>query len=117
MVVLLDPFRGLSTRRNSAETQQLVHAPSSKPEIKNGKSSARISCTNVSPVHRAGAVSATLTKGLPIVLTKIQYQTQPRLPLNNKTKVCGFFFSKLVFLTLERRGLWALRFSVRENSD
>jgi len=32
--VLLDPFRGMGVRRNSTETQQSGHAPSSGPEVK-----------------------------------------------------------------------------------
>jgi len=40
-MVLPDPFRGMGTRRNSAETQQSGHTPRSGPEVKNGRSSAR----------------------------------------------------------------------------
>jgi len=41
VVMLPDPFRGLRAWRNSAETQQLGHAPSSGPEVKNGRSCAK----------------------------------------------------------------------------
>jgi len=33
VVVLPDPFRGMGAWRNSTETQQLVHAPRSGPEV------------------------------------------------------------------------------------
>jgi len=38
VVVLPDPFRGMKTRRNFVESQQLGHAPRSGPEVKNGSS-------------------------------------------------------------------------------
>jgi len=40
VVVLPGLFRGIGTWRNSAETQQLGHAPRSGPEVKNEISSA-----------------------------------------------------------------------------
>jgi len=33
------PFRGMGARRNSLETEQSSHAPTSRPEIKDGRSS------------------------------------------------------------------------------
>jgi len=40
VVVLPNPFRGMGAQRNSAETQQLDHAPKSGPDIKIGRSTA-----------------------------------------------------------------------------
>jgi len=39
-VVLPDPFQELGALRNSMEIQQSGHSPRSRPEIKNGRSSA-----------------------------------------------------------------------------
>jgi len=39
VVVLPDPFRGMGTWKNSTETQQSGHAPTSEPEVKNGRNS------------------------------------------------------------------------------
>jgi len=41
VVVLPDSFREMGAWRNSTETQQSGHAPSSGPEVKNGRSSAK----------------------------------------------------------------------------
>jgi len=40
-VVLFDPFQGMGKQKNSAETQQSGHAPTSGPEIKDGRSNAK----------------------------------------------------------------------------
>jgi len=40
VVMLPDPIRGMGAWRNSTETQQSGHAPRSRPEVKNGRSSA-----------------------------------------------------------------------------
>jgi len=37
VTVLPDSFRGIGARRNSVENQESGHAPSSGPEVKNGK--------------------------------------------------------------------------------
>jgi len=48
VVVLLDPFRGMESWRNSTEAQQLGHAPRSGPEVKNGRSNAkRLRCGTI----------------------------------------------------------------------
>jgi len=41
MVVLFNPFRGMGAHRNSLEAQQSGHAPRSRPEIKDGRNSAK----------------------------------------------------------------------------
>jgi len=58
VVVLPDPFRGMGAWSNSTETQQLGHAPRSKPEVKNGRNSAengapkRLGCGTVKEVSQ-----------------------------------------------------------------
>jgi len=41
-MVLSDPFQGMGVRRNSAETQRSGNALRFGPEIKNGRSSAKV---------------------------------------------------------------------------
>jgi len=41
VVVLSDPFCGMGTRRNSAETQQSGHTLRSRPNVKNRRSSVK----------------------------------------------------------------------------
>jgi len=53
MVVLLDPFRGMGAWRNSTETHQSGHAPRSRPEVKNGRSSAKDSAPESSDVWQS----------------------------------------------------------------